>query len=578
MADSGGKPSQVSPNCLPNSVDRVAQPFTLNGADRFAQAAPCLFLLREVASMARRAKSGNNPNSVLIIFLVFFILSNIGFGVWVYTLTSDRDKWDVKEKEAQKQLAAAKTGQDWYKYQRDEMLGAMAEPDFMSKSELTGPWKQSRAAFIANQGPFANEEGAQSFRATIDRLDKILGASEESGYKEGFLKLAETLKNRNIELQTKLNQADKELKALQVARTEDLQTGKADLKKVADLINKENNQAIDERKAENDRYKEAMAQNADLAKKIENQAIDLTKEIKRKDGEIQKLKDKIQLREEIEKNANRALSEPHALILDIKEGKTLWDTARGKIIRIEESGRRVVINKGARDHVTVGLTFNVFATSPTGRGQGTLKATIEVVRVEDTMAFCRVNTIYDDAGREIAVNEATPASIVRQADNPLKEGDLIFNLFWGSHVAIFGILDFPGLGQKSPAEQMQNMRDFIHHLERTGITVDAYNDPRDGKIVGELTDKTSAVIRGASVHVDRKAAEEDTRAKAINDNLRNIREEAVNRGMFIISAENFAAMTGFRQPSPSGGSMTMDFTPRRPVGSPVTSVGGSNGK
>jgi hypothetical protein len=206
-----------------------------------------------------------------------------------------------------------------------------------------------------------------------------------------------------------------------------------------------------------------------------------------------------------------------------------------------------------------------------------LKATIEVIRVEEAISLCKVNTVYDAEGVETAITEGSSTKLLREGDNPLKEGDLAFNLFWGMHIAIVGVVDFTGSSASSPAAQMDSLFDFIHYLERIGVFVDAYNDLRDGKMVGEVTDQTNALIRGAGVPVPKKGAgEPDARAKAINSNLAMIREEAVNRGLFIISANNFAVVTGYRQSNGSNDVPTLQFTPRRPAGAAI--VGGKGQK
>ena len=59
--------------------------------------------------MARRTKpQGSSPNTILVVFLVLFILTNIGFAVWVYNLFGERDKWDKAAKDNADQATAAK--------------------------------------------------------------------------------------------------------------------------------------------------------------------------------------------------------------------------------------------------------------------------------------------------------------------------------------------------------------------------------------------------------------------------------------------------------------------------------------
>jgi hypothetical protein len=278
---------------------------------------------------------------------------------------------------------------------------------------------------------------------------------------------------------------------------------------------------------------------------------------------------KIKESEDVNKSPNRGL-EVHALFLDVSRGKALWDTPRGKVIRIDESAKKVYIDKGSKDGVKVGLTFMAFSAGWKGRGEGPLKATLEVVRVEDEhMAQCKINTYYDIDGREIAANAATPSKVLREGAGALKEGDLLFNLMWGMHIAIVGIVDFSGYGGSSPAAQKDSLDEFMIHLTRLGVIVDAYMDPRDGKMLGELSTKTNAVIRGASPG-DNKTP----RNQEVNNAIKMMREQAIDRGMFIISAENFAVVTGYRWTVGADKQQTIGFTPRPPTGG--TSAVGDN--
>src|SRR5207302_10185528 len=124
----------------------------------------------------------------------------------------------------------------------------------------------------------------------------------------------------------------------------------------------------------------------------------------------------------------------------------------------------------------------------------------EVVRVDgDHAAQCKINAYYDVDGRELPASE-TAGKVLRDGGAPLKEGDLLFNMIWGSHVAVAGLVDFTGSGATTAAGQMDALIDFMRHLERMGVIIDAYVDLRDGKVVGELSPKTNYLIRGANAN------------------------------------------------------------------------------
>src|SRR5207249_5378070 len=110
---------------------------------------------------------------------------------------------------------------------------------------------------------------------------------------------------------------------------------------------------------------------------------------------------------------------------------------------------------------------------------------------------------------------------------------------------------------------MDNLFEFIRHLERVGIIIDAYIDLRDGKLVGELKPDTNYLIRGANA-VSLGATDSDARIKGINDGIKSMLTQSVDRGLFIISPDNVALVTGYRQPGSAARTETItSSTPRR---------------
>ena len=96
------------------------------------------------------------------------------------------------------------------------------------------------------------------------------------------------------------------------------------------------------------------------------------------------------------------------------------------------------------------------APAPDGRAEKELKATIEVIRVLDAnSSLARITSIYDIEGHEIVLGDPRRAGSNREADNALKEGDLLFNMFWGTRVALAGNISFAGQISDNPAEQMR---------------------------------------------------------------------------------------------------------------------------
>ena len=107
--------------------------------------------------------------------------------------------------------------------------------------------------------------------------------------------------------------------------------------------------------------------------------------------------------------------------------------------------------------------------------------------------------------------------------------------------------------------------------------MDAYIDLRDGKLAGELKPDTNYLIRGANA-VSLGVTDSDARVKGINDGIKSMLTQSVDRGLFIISPDNFAVVTGYRRPGSADRTQTMTFSPTRPgVGTGIVGDTGPNG-
>jgi hypothetical protein len=521
--------------------------------------------------MARRSKSrGNSPNTVLVIFLVLFILSNIGFGVWVYNLFQERDTFDVKVADRDKQIKDLQATVDFWKLYTADLRAAVGDPEFFAKSDnLDGPnglREKRKLALVGSGGTkmYTNEDAYGEYVATTRYLENNLGAFGGTAYPRKFSELADPLA--------------KQVAALAPERTKWKQEYDLQVAKVAELEKKfftERQKIIESIKVNQD------TQLADLqkAQEVTKQVFEKHKELIAKYEELQEtnrvengklvqkidsLEKLIAAKEKEAKSPNRALVEPHALVLDISKGKPLWDLPRGKVTKFDTVAQKVYINKGSQDGVKTGLTFNVFAPSFAGRAEGKLKATIEVTAVTgEHSAQCKVNTYFiDDAKEPEAAFEKTTPSALR--DSLIVEGDLLFNMFWGSHVVLAGVLDFTGYGANSPAAQMQNLLEFMRYLERIGVVIDGYVDLRDGKFVGQVTADTNYLVRGSNA-VSLGVSDSDARIKGINDTIKSLTSQSVDKGLFIVSPANFAAVTGYRRPGSADNVQALEFRPGRPA-------------
>jgi hypothetical protein len=268
-------------------------------------------------------------------------------------------------------------------------------------------------------------------------------------------------------------------------------------------------------------------------------------------------------KERADANSRSDAREPHALLLDVSMGRPLWDDPVGVITAVDAKAREVTINLGSAKGLRPDQTFNIFAPSKylSTRAEKMLKGTVEVTRVlGPNTSVARVTAQFDP-------------------DFPLHEGDLLFNLFWGTRVAVSGYVDITQNSSDSPTEQMRQLNDFMYMLARQGIIIDAYLDLTDGETKGAITQDTRFLIQGDSLRIDAKDLEAKEpraeRAVAVNNGILRMRKEAVERGMFVISARNFATVIGYHPP---GAKDLTAFRPRLPIaGSVAPAVSGIGG-
>ncbi len=175
----------------------------------------------------------------------------------------------------------------------------------------------------------------------------------------------------------------------------------------------------------------------------------------------------------------------------------------------------------------------------------------------------------------------------------MKEGDLLFNLFWGTRVAIAGYVSITGEKVDNPAQQFRQMDDFMALCRRNGMVVDAYVDMRDGQIKGNINSRTRYLIRGDDFprpdkrdakpakkedDMDKEAPAKEEgglgdRIDQINRSNFLLRNQAKERGLLLISAENFATVIGYRKARSANSVELSGFRPRLPVaGAPEAGV------
>ncbi len=540
--------------------------------------------------MARRRASpagSSSPNTFLVVLLVLFILATLGLGGWVYSIFGERHKYEAMGKAAEAKIAAAKNAEAWAKLQAYElkgMVGAAALQD--EKSNEFEEWKTLHGEAFEDEdaqlkpragGKFSGEKDYEAFRKVVETGRK------DVGWNKATHRFEKSYRDRVTALETELNTARTALAALQKQKL----ALESDLRSLDDKYKKNREEQFAEIKSGNaaalkaastqsDLMTKQIEKNNELRKAMDEMAKKSVDEIRKRETIIADLKDQLfragggtGMAADGGAKAGKGPAkaeggpQPHALLLDISKGKPLWDRARGKIIRVDEKQGRVTIDKGSADGVKPGLTFNVFAEGWEGRAEGPLKATIEVLRANEKTSTAKITSLYDALGNEISLNDPSAARITRGAPNALKEGDLLFNLVWGSHVAVAGVIDWSGRGAESAAAQQDELQDFLRVVESQGVKVDAYVDLRDGQIKGGLTGKTAYLIIGHKAWA--KKGPDEERAAAVNASVGKLRGDAVERGLFVISPDNFANVVGYRRPRSRTDTALAHFHPGMPA-------------
>jgi len=203
---------------------------------------------------------------------------------------------------------------------------------------------------------------------------------------------------------------------------------------------------------------------AKINEKLDQVQSDLQKYRQDRDKEVEQLTTQLsRMREQFERDANRYRAELRQREQDMNKLLARLDQALstlkklrgqpdelaaareadGQIVRAVPGDPYVYINLGARDRLTLGLTFTVYGSQdgipPSGEG----KATIEVVTIYDDVAACRL--------------------VSRKPNQPVLEGDLVANAVYSKDrrykflVAGQFDMDFDGIPDPDGADRIKAM-------------------------------------------------------------------------------------------------------------------------
>jgi len=437
------------------------------------------------------APGNANPNTVLVVFLVLFVLTSIGLGTWAYVTQGAQKDLETVAVREKKSATAMEKKAEFLAFMTRELKVAVGQT---LEGDEQISWDISRQDILKEGGKYQDEALRPVFLALMMDMRKDLATKDLPGFDDNTKKYAPSYKERLAAMADEVKKARGEASAQIGAATgakDQLAKFNKTLDKAQkdalDLIRQGNDEALKAARAKYKQMEDQLRLNDELTAK-NKELLDTSSEQKEAlELNIRVLKERLEKALTTKeapavanpKPAEGGAAETHALILDISKGKPLWDRPVGQIVRVIE-GKQVVINLGSEDNVKPPLTFNVFL-SPHGIPDREMKGTIEVVRtINGKTSLCNITSQTNK-------------------DFPIKEDDGLYNPVFGAHVAIAGQVNWFAAGGErgeSPDEQVRSLNQFMQLLKNQGVIVDAYVDLSNGTIKGTINSRTRYLIRG----------------------------------------------------------------------------------
>ena len=303
----------------------------------------------------------------------------------------------------------------------------------------------------------------------------------------------------------------------------------------------------DEQKAHRDQMAALQAQAESSEADLQKMITDQNEKLSAKDREIQQTRNDLnaertartqiedqltQVRQELEEDISKLETANNFLQDQLSALENLsFDKPDGKIIRIENSTRRVWINLGKRDNLRSQVTFSVYVRGNrgVGRGREDIKAKIEVSEIQGPhLAECLI--------------------IQEDFDRPIQEGDPIYSpLFEAGQKEYFsfvGILDLDGK-EGSDRETLHNIIDNAGGAIEIEVDDQGNRNPPGEK----MTIKSKFLVVGELPNPDNFAGFEEKRnyADKIQQEQQALREEARQQGIRIIPFPDFLNFIGYEK-------------------------------
>jgi len=471
---------------------------------------------------------GRGPSTIVyvLILFVFLFLTTLGLSILFY---SQLDEVRKTASEAETELETFAKSREQSDPEFDRIRSEAREADRSVFKHM-----QTQQEAIVRQITGSGQDSPEQVRRALQELgiqDTVV--TEAVGQIRSKLK---TANDQVTQLQDQLRARQEELQTLE----QQYQQAQADRQQRVQELNAR----IDQLKSDYNAYQgDVDTQRDELAKRLEEAQNRAASEIRQRENEIKRLENELTKRDLRIKEILQQLKQETP---EVPDGT---DSVDGKIVAVNRDENLVYVNLGQRDHLVLGMTFEVFDAE---RGvqidqNGDLrgKASIEIVDMGDQTATARI-------ARE-------------SYSRPVLANDVIANLVYDKNRTykfyVFGDFDLDGDGKSTLADHDQ----VVNLIEQWGGKV---VDPRDrqrrltallGKeaaskntlpldtdfvIVGEEPELPQPVPPGTRDPQVIKAA---IQAKQKWDAYMQLRNEADSLSVPLMSQNRFLSLIGYYQ-------------------------------
>ncbi len=468
--------------------------------------------------MPPRSQAQGDSKQGLIIALVIASLFVICLGVTTYFGYSEQDRLTQAAKKAEEEKKLFQGERDYYKAQALLYRSYMGMAEGMDGADTVGTLKGQLEGGSLGKSAKDNTDVVKTLKALESKYGWNGNQPKET--LEGTIKNL-TTQNENLASQLKKTSDDLKKVRLEVQKKdEDLANAR---KEFEDNLKKQIDSLRQDFVKSDEQLAEFRSKFQTLSEQREKEKTDTEQMKKTLDATIAKREREISDLKKLAERKQDELASMQAKNPATPENmRTDW-----KIVRLDNRGNNAFINLGSADRVKPQLTFTIHGVGADGRPNPQTKGTLEVVNV---------------VGPHLS--QARITSVNNPNREPIVANDVVYNASWNpnirKHVAIAGIIDLTGDGRDS-------LDEFKRNLERQNIVVDAFVNPRDGKIEGQLTYQTDYLILGGVPDKAVTSGSDETE-KRILESRKQMQDEARKYGVTIKSLLSYLEMIGYPLP------------------------------